>query len=59
VVKGADRNGDRILYIIHRDHWSDTVLNMQVPSEDKSDRTKDRFYEEQKHVCNQFLKYHM
>jgi hypothetical protein len=30
-----------------------------VPTEDKSDDTRDSFYEELEHVFNQFPKYHM
>jgi hypothetical protein len=43
-----------------RGYWCDViVMNVHAPSEDKSDDTKDSFYEELEHVFNQFPKYHM
>jgi len=43
-----------------RGYWCDViVLNVHAPTEDKSDDTKDSFYEELEHVFNQFPKYHM
>ena len=36
-----------------------TVLNMHAPSEEKSDDSKDRFYEELEQVFDHFPKYHM
>jgi hypothetical protein len=35
------------------------ILNVHAPTENKHDDTKDSFYEELKHVFNQFPKYHM
>jgi hypothetical protein len=34
------------------------VLNVYAPTEDKSDDTKDSFYEELERACDQFLKYY-
>jgi hypothetical protein len=45
-------------YIIPRDHWCNIiVLNVHVPTEDKIDDIKDRFYEEREHVFDKFPKY--
>jgi hypothetical protein len=47
-------------YITLSGHWFDIiVLNVHPPTEDKSDDTKDSFYEELECVFNQFPKYHM
>jgi len=47
-------------YITLSGHWFDIiVLNVHPPTEDKSDDTKDSFYEELECVFNQFLMYHM
>ena len=35
------------------------VLNVRAPSEEKSDDSKDSFYEELEQVFNHFPKYHM
>jgi len=35
----------RTLYIVLRGCWCNIVLNVHVPSEDKSDDSKDSFYE--------------
>ena len=38
---------DRVSYIVLRGRWSNfIVLNVHAPSEDKSDYSKDNFYEE-------------
>jgi hypothetical protein len=43
-----------------RGHWCDIiVLNVHAPSEDKSDDSKDRFYEKLEQVFDHFPKYHM
>jgi hypothetical protein len=39
-----------MLYIILKDHWCDIVLNVHAPTKDKSDNTKNRFYDELEHV---------
>jgi hypothetical protein len=46
-VKRVEFVSDRMLYIILRGHWCDIVLNVHASTEDKSDDTKDCFYEEQ------------
>jgi exonuclease III len=35
------------------------ILNVHVPTEDKIDNIKDRFYEELEHVFDKFPKYHI
>jgi hypothetical protein len=35
------------------------VLNVDAPTEDKTDDVKDRFYEELEQVFDKFPKYHM
>ena len=47
-------------YIVLRGRWCNViVLNMHAPSEEKSDESKDSFYEELKQVFDNFCKYHM
>ena len=47
-------------YIILRGRWCNIiVLNVHVPSEEKSDDSKDSFYKELEQVSNHFPKYHM
>jgi hypothetical protein len=51
---------DRISYISLRGHWCNiSIVNLQAPGEEKSDDSKDRFYEELEQVFNHFHKYHM
>jgi len=46
-VKGLGFVSDRISYIVLRGFWCDIlVLNVHAPSEEKSDDSKDSFYEE-------------
>jgi len=47
------------MFITISGRWSDIVLNLHTPTEDKSDNTKDRFYKELERILYQFLKYHM
>jgi hypothetical protein len=50
----------RMSYIVLRGRWCNIiVLNVHAPSEEKSDESKDGFYEELKQVFNHFCKYHM
>jgi len=43
-----------------RGRWRNIiVVNVQAPSEEKSDESKDSFYEELEQVFNHFPKYHM
>jgi hypothetical protein len=47
-------------YIILRGRWCHViVLNVQAPTEDKTDDVKDSFYEELENVFDKFPKYHM
>ena len=47
-------------YIVLRGHWCNIiVLNVHAPSEDKSDDSKDSFYEELEQVFDHFPRYHM
>jgi exonuclease III len=51
---------DRMSYIILRGRWCHIiVLNVHVPTEDKTDYVKDSFYEELERVFDKFPKYHM
>ena len=46
-VKRVEFVSDRMSYIVLRGRWCNIiVLNMHAPSEDKSDDSKDNFYEE-------------
>jgi hypothetical protein len=48
-VKRVEFISDRLSYMTIRGSWCVIiVLNMHAPSEDKSDDTKDCFYEDQK-----------
>ena len=45
--------------IVLRGRWCNfIVLNVQAPSEDKSDDSKDSFYEELEQVFDHFPRYH-
>ena len=47
-------------YIVLRGHWCNIIiLNVHAPSEEKSDDSKDSFYEELEQVFDHFPKYHM
>jgi hypothetical protein len=47
-------------YIILRGRWCHIiVLNVQAPTEDKTDDVKGSFYEELESVFDKFSKYHM
>ena len=47
-------------YIVLRGRWCNIiVLNVRAPSEDKSDDSKDSFYEELEQVFDHFPRYHM
>ena len=51
---------DRVSYIALRGRWCNIiVLNVHAPSEDKSDDSKDSFYEELEQVFDHFPRYHM
>ena len=47
-------------YVVLRGRWCNIiVLNVHAPSEEKSDESKDSFYEELAQVFDHFPKYHM
>ena len=47
-------------YIVLRVRWCNIIaLNVHAPSEEKSDDSKDSFYEELEQVFDHFPKYHM
>jgi hypothetical protein len=59
-VKMVEFVSDRVSYIILRGRWFHIiVLNVQAPTEDKTDDVKDCFYEELKRIFDKFPKYHM
>ena len=50
-VKRVEFVSDRVSYIVLRGRWCNiTVLNVHAPSEEKSDESKDSFYEELEQV---------
>jgi len=52
--------GDRLSYIVLRCCWRNIiVVNVHVPSEEKSYESKDNFYEELEQVFDHFPKYHV
>jgi hypothetical protein len=59
-VKGVEFVSDMVSYIVLRGRWCNIiVLNMHAPSGDKSDDSKDSFYEEMEQVFDNFPRYHM
>ena len=60
-VKRVEFVSDRVSYIFMRGRWCNIiVLNVHAPSEEKSDESKDSFYEELEQVFfNHFPNYHM
>jgi hypothetical protein len=46
-------------YITLEGCWCDTVKNVNIPTENKSDDTKDSFYDELEYVFDRFPKCHM
>jgi len=59
-VKRVEFVKDRLSYIVLGGLWRNTiVVNVHAPSEEKSDKSKDSFYEELEQVFDQFPKYHM
>ena len=49
-VKRVEFVSDRISYIVLRGRWCNIILNVHAPSEEKSDGSKDSFYEELEQV---------
>jgi len=59
-VTRMDVISGRMSYITLRGRWYDIIiLNLNAPTEDKSDDTKVSFDEELHRVLDQFPKYHM
>jgi len=59
-VKTAEFVSDRLSYIVVRGRWRNIiVVNVHEPREEKSDKSKDSFYEESEQVFDHFPKYHM
>ena len=58
-VKRVEFVSDRVSYIVLRGCWCSIFLNVHAPSEDKSDDSKDSFYEELEQVFDHFPRYHM
>ena len=59
-VKRVEFVGNRMSYIVLRGRWCNIiVLNVHATSEEKSDDSKDSFYEELEQLFDHFPKYHM
>ena len=59
-VKIIEFVSNRVSYIDLRGRWCNIiVLNVHAPSDEKSDESKDSFYEELEQVFYHFPKYHM
>jgi exonuclease III len=59
VVKREEFVSSRVSYIVLSDRWCNIiVLNVDATSEDKSDDSKDSFYEELEQVFYYFPEYH-
>jgi len=50
--------GNRMSYVVLRGRWCN-VVNVHAPGEEKSDNSKDSFYEEIDQVFEHFPKYNM
>lgn len=59
VTEKVEFVSDKMFYIILRGWCDIIVLNVQATVEDKSDDTRDRFFEDLKFLFDHFLKYHM
>ena len=59
-VKTVEFVSERVSYIVLRGRWCNIiVLNVHAPSEEKSDESKDSFYEELEQDFDRFPKYHV
>ena len=59
-MKRVEFVSDRLSNIVLRGRWRNIILvNVHAPSEEKSEESKDSFYEELEHVFDHFPKYHM
>jgi hypothetical protein len=55
-VMRVEFGSNRMSYIVLRGHWCSIVLNVHSPSEEKSDYSKDSYYEElEQGFFNHFL----
>jgi len=54
VIKTVKSVSDRMSYTVLRVHWCNIVLNVHAASEEKSDDSKDGFYEELEQVFLSF-----
>jgi hypothetical protein len=58
-IKTVEFVSDRMSYMVLRGRWCNIIaLNVHAPTEEKSDDSKDSFYEELEQVCDHFPKYH-
>ena len=58
-MKRVEIVSGRFSYIVLRGYWRNIiVVNMHAPSEEKSEESKDSFYEELEQVFDHFPKYH-
>ena len=58
-VKRVEFVSDRLSYIVMRGRWRNIILvNVHARSEEKSEESKDSFYEELEQVFDHFPKYH-
>jgi hypothetical protein len=59
-VQRVEFVSDWMSHIVLRGHWCNIiVLNMHAPNKEKSDDSKDTYYEELEQVFDNFPKYHM
>ena len=59
-VKRVEFVSERLSYIVLRGRWHNIiVVNVHAPSGEKSDESKDSFYEELEQVFDHLPKYHM
>ena len=58
-MKRVEFVSDMLSYIVLRGRWRNMVVYVHAPSEEKSDESKDSFYEELEELFDQFPKYHI
>ena len=60
VAKRVEFLSDRMSYVVLRGCWCNIIVwNVHTPTEEKSDDSKNSFYEELQQVFNHFPKYHI
>ena len=57
-VKRVEFVSERLSYIVLRGCWRNIIVNVHAPSEERSEESKDSFYEELEQVFDHFPKYH-